>query len=464
MIGLPYRPIHEQIVLGTCLKHEDVLFRLINRDDIEFGVEDHQLIWGGLQTMVERKLKYTQGTLETILPTEGWKGRAYLEKLYGKAEKDNIEYHLKQMQWDLIRIRLFSGDVAQLVNLLKDEKEDPNNAKQLTEKIGRALTLTDDDDSMVNNQMLIAKVQATLRARRIAKANFRTSGFPVLDMNLEEGFADRRLSVIAATSSTGKTTLMLNLARKQAMENDIKVGILAWEGGIQAAIDNMCAAQLGIPLSKFLKYAKKITDDEQDRIDDYVAELLGNDNLKFLKPPPKTIFRGAPWDVTNRLLDWVEDKFNRWGRDVIFWDLFLKKFPETAPDKVTQALNRVGDMIEEDGGSVNSHICLLHQINLKILEERKDKRPTRDVLKGTGTWVENPDLVLTLYRPALHEPGIEDDTLEITCWKQRRGPWPWRVLMDWDGPRVNVSGGKRVGMHVQGEGNNYKPRKYGSKV
>ena len=448
---LSYSPLHEQIVLGTCLKYEEVLLKFIGRADIEFGVEDHKLIWAGLQTMAERKLKYTPGTLETILPKAGWQGRSYLEKLYKLAEKENVEYHLKRMVWDQTRLVLFSGNVAKLTNVLKDTKEEPETARKLAEDILGTLAVTRDDDPIVKNKPLIAKVQATYRARRIAKPNFRTSGYKSLDLNLDEGFADRRVSVIAATPSTGKTTFMLNLAKKQAMENDIKVGILAWEGGIQSSIDTMCASHLGIPLSKFLKFANRINDEEQKNIDDFVANLLGTENLLFLKPPPNRFMRGSPWDVTARVLDWAEDQFSRWGRDVIYWDLFLKKIPASTPDQVTQALNRIQSMNEDDGGSVNSHICLLHQINLKILEERNDKRPTRDVLKGTGAWVENPDLVLTLYRPAIHEPELEDNVLEVTCWKQRRGQWPWRMTMDWNGPTVNISGGQRMNMRVPHE-------------
>jgi replicative DNA helicase len=84
-------------------------------------------------------------------------------------------------------------------------------------------------------------------------------------------------------------------------------------------------------------------------------------------------------------------------------------------------------------------MCLLHQLLLKEVERRQDKRPTRDVLKGTAGYLEAPDLVLTVYRPALYEPGVTDNIIEIDCLKQRSGPWPWRVTAKWEGEYVRIS-------------------------
>jgi replicative DNA helicase len=339
-----YSPKNEQIVLGTCLRYRDVLEKLSTNKDLTFVVEAHQIIWGGLQTLLERRLKYTPGTLESILPPEGWQGKKYLEKLYRMAERENYEFHLERMAWDQVRVDLFRDDVAQLTNLLKDATASPAEARRFVKTIDTKLTEMHDESPIARNDHLIAKAQATFRARRIAGPNFRGSGFEAIDRELDEGFANHRISALAATPSTGKTAGMLNIAKRQALHNDIKVGILAWEGGMQSAIDLMCASELKIPLPKILKFAKRITDEEQERIDDFIDTLLGNDNLKFLKPPPKRLYRGAPWDVTRRVLDWVEEQFSKWDRDVIYWDLFLKKLPSSTPEMVTQALDRVQDI------------------------------------------------------------------------------------------------------------------------
>lgn len=445
---LKYSPKHEQIVLGTCLRHENVLHKLAKRNDVVFSVNDHKIIWAGLQVLVERKLKYTPGTLETILPIEGWQGRSYLEKLTRMAEIENVDYHLDRMRWDQIRLSLYSEDVAELVNLCKDSRAKSTDARRLAKTIHDKLSSVQAEDPLVNNKQLVAKVQATHRARRVAGSTFRPSGFQAIDANLVEGFADHRLSVIAATPSTGKTTFMLNIAKEQALKHGVKVGILAWEGGMQAALDTMVSSGLKIKHERLIKFARVIKDEEQQNIDDFVSNLLQDDKILFLKPPPNNTMKGSPWDVNNRVLDWTEEQFTRWvDRHVIYWDLFLKKLPARSPEHVSVALDRVAGMIDSEEGSVNAHICLLHQINLKILEERSDKRPTRDVLKGSGSWVETPDLVIALYRPALYEPGVADNILDVTCLKQRRGPWPWRVEMDWDGSIVCVSGGRSAPMN-----------------
>jgi len=181
--------------------------------------------------------------------------------------------------------------------------------------------------------------------------------------------------------------------------------------------------------------------EEQAQIDDYVAELLQDDKIAFLKNPPDSVTRGNKWDVNDRVLDWVESELDKWDRDIIYWDLFEKRFVDVSPQAQTNALNRVQRMVKPD--RLNIHMVMLHQLNLKEVERREDQRPTRDALKGSTAYVDVPDLVLGLYRPAVYDPGVQDNIIEIICLKQRKGPWPWKVICKWQGKYTRITGGRQ---------------------
>jgi replicative DNA helicase len=434
MEKLKYSPKHEQIVIGTMLKDRKLRKELVNNlTSGEFHTTRHKVIFAGLVSMVHSNLDYTPATLMTLLPESDWGGREYLEKLEKMGNANNIQHHINQMRWDIARVQTFEDLVPQLATELKDPLAEREEVIQLVDDIKSKLESTTSNSPYESGRGLANQHGATLLARKVG-ASFRTSGYIDMDKKLVHGFAPGKLSVIAGTPSAGKSTLAANMARRQS--NKWKIGFLAWESGSLDTIDIFVASGLKIKLEKLIKLAHMLSDEEQEQIDDYTATLLGDDKISFLKEPPDEIYEGPPWEVMKRILDWTFSKIDNWGRDIIYWDLFEKRFPTTEPAHILLALNRVQREIKAD--RLNVHMCLLHQLLLKEVERRQDKRPTRDVLKGTAGYLENPDLVLTVYRPALYEPGVEDNVIEIDCLKQRSGPWPWRMIGRWEGPYVRI--------------------------
>lgn len=457
MEKLKYSPKHEQIVLGTMLKDRVIRKNLANTlTASEFHTARHKTIFAGIVSMVRANLDYTPATLETLLPDTDLGGREYLDKIEKMGNVNNIDHHVQQMRWDVARVQTFEDLVPQLATELKDPRADREDVLQLANDIKARLERSGGENPYEEGTGLASQHSATLLARNVG-VTFRTSGYMEMDKKLVYGFAPGKLSVIAGTPSAGKSTLAANMGRKQSKK--WKIGFLAWESGSLDAIDIFVASGLKIPLEKLIKLAHMLTEEEQRNIDDYVAETLGDDQISFLKEPPDEIFEGAPWDVNRRVLDWVFSKIEGWNRDIIYWDLFEKRFPATSPEHILLALNRVQREIKAD--RLNVHMCLLHQLLLKEVERRQDKRPTRDVLKGTAGYLEAPDLVLTVYRPALYEPGVEDNVIEIDCLKQRAGPWPWRMLAKWRGEFVSISGmreGKPIVVKQESSKGDYRNR------
>ena len=99
------------------------------------------------------------------------------------------------------------------------------------------------------------------------------------------------------------------------------------------------------------------------------------------------------------------------------------------------------------------HAILLAQQRLKDVEQRTDKRPTREGIMGSSEWVQIADTILALHRPALFK-AIADDKLELVVWKQRKGPWPLCVEFDWDPEFGSIEGGRSMPFQHIGEQSN----------
>lgn len=430
-------------------KHRVRLTKLLSPR--EFYVRVHKQLFSGMTEMTRAKLDYTPPTLMTFMPETSWGGYEYLEKLENLGQDKNVDHHVNAMRWDIARVEAFEIIVPELITDLKDPRMSPDEVIQTSKRLYEHLKTSQNETAVISGEALRTRHSASILARRVG-VTFRTSGFMPIDQKLTSGFASGKLTVIAGAPSSGKTTLALNMAKRQSKK--WKVGYLAWESGIEDALDIICASELKIPLEKLAKLAHLLTDDEQEAIDDYIATITENENFSFLKQPPRDILKGNLWEANDRVLDWVEAEIEKWDVDIIYWDLFEKRLPGRKPEQISNAVDRVQEMIAPD--RLNIHACLLHQLLLKEVEKRKDKRPTRDALKGSAGYVEAPDLVLGAYRPAIYELGVDDNVIEISCLKQRKGPFPWRMIHRWNGKYGRISGGREGAIIVKEEpGNDY---------
>lgn len=411
-----------------------------------FFVSQHRAIFAALTELVDRELSYTPSTLKSFMPADdSWGGVEYLDKLERMAIKENLDYHISKAKWDSVRNTLLTNKIPELQAMLQDPRVD--QSEMYKKWIGLASTITPESQALVlSGTAHIARYQATLYARQ-SGMNTRTTGYMALDKKLTSPCNPGWISVIAAAPSIGKTTFALNMATRQARK--WRVGYLPWESGAVAATDIICASQLKIPLYKLLKNPEYITKEEHLKIEELLDGLFNkNNNFSFLPKPPKSVtLQKSSWTINDAVLDWLNDVLKEWQIDILYWDLFEKKFADRQPQAIAWALDRVQEIAQDRG----VHFSLLHQITLKDAEKQQDKRPTRANLKGSGAYIEVPDFVFGLYRRAVYEQGIEDTELELYCLKQRLGAWPFKIIFDWEGKYCRVSGGRERQLTCLGE-------------
>ena len=441
---------HEQIILGSMLADKPTREAMITRMNAgDFTAPRHRAIFAALEEMQNAKLDYVPATLKTFLPPnqDDWGGTPYLMKLEEMHSEGNVEHHIERSRWDGARAAILNESLSEFEVALKDPRLDIDEGLMLLKRMEEKIKDARSHTAVMNGKAVAARYMATLYAREDT-GHIRSTGYLALDRKITNPFARGYITIITAAPSIGKTSFALNMAKRQARK--WKIGILAWESGNVAATDIMVSSELGIPLTTLVKYPDKLTRDERNKIDELLEILYVKDEqLSFLKRPPKSIFRDfkGPWEVNDKVLDWFSSELPAWGRDIIYWDLFEKMLPDRRPAAISWALDRAQEIAQEYG----VHLALLHQVTFKELEKQKDKRPSRGYLKGSGGYIEVPDMVFALYRRAVYEPGIDDDELDIYCLKQRIGPWPWRVVCEWDGEMCQITGGRDAQLTIMND-------------
>ncbi len=96
------------------------------------------------------------------------------------------------------------------------------------------------------------------------------------------------------------------------------------------------------------------------------------------------------------------------------------------------------------------HVIMAHQQRHKDVEQRSDKRPTREGIKGSGAWLETAHNVFAPHIPAKWK-RVPDDKFEVFILKQRDGDWPLGIEFEWEPEYGRITGGRDIPYGFGGE-------------
>lgn len=229
--------------------------------------------------------------------------------------------------------------------------------------------------------------------------------------------------------------LALGLARQGR-----RVLYAAWEPGEGMTIELAACISLGWSRSVLLDGA--LSEEQLATIGRRMADI--GKRVTFMDNP---FFRrdGQGKPSNERNLDIIEEHVAASRADVFIADLWERCLESDRPEDEKRALFRQQAMVKDLG----AHAVLLAQ-QRKDVEQRADKRPTREGIKGSGAWFEVADNLFGTHRPALWK-AVPDDKIEIAVLKQRWGKWPLCVEFAWDPDRGMISGGRSVAYEHAGE-------------
>lgn len=441
-------PLNEQVVwaaaiIGPPETRKQLTDRLAPDD---FLTDEHRVLWQGVRETARRGLSADPTTIAKL--AGGDVDVAYvLDVLRQRAEPPDartLDFHVGRLLWDRQRHAAMAGPVAQLLDAL-ERGDDPDRVRSLSRAVAGTFDGWGDRRYLHDSDEIVRAQVADVRQRMAGHAVY-PYGLAGLDFfepdNVTGGLAPRRrlipgaapgqVTVVTGVPGAGKSTftarLTLGLARQK---RHVLYG--AWEMRGGETLELLACLSLGWSRTDLIE--GRIGDEQLGQLEGRMREI--GRYVRFLANPFK---RRAGERASNaRNLDLVQGYIADSGCEVFVADLWKRCLAEARPEDEEDALYRQQAMAEE----LNVHCILLQQQRSKDIEQRPDKRPTREGIKGSGAWTEVADTILGVHRPALWK-AQDDVVLEVDVLKQRRGKWPLAVEFDWEADRGAISGGRSV--------------------
>jgi replicative DNA helicase len=419
----PYDLENERAVIVACLVDPSSRRRAVGSvSPVDFQGSRYRSIYKAIVECERKGVEPDQDAIAVLSDGADYGGLEFLQMLFGLTSTKNIELHLARLRRDSARLQIRTQSLPELTELLSDRTVEHTECIKQAAEILNALRVT--EGSALDPCKEWVEV---LDARCAGGRHFVSTGYAPLDSELVEGFAAGNVSVIAGRTSNGKSTFVTDAVRRLlAGVVKPKILVVPLEIGRLRFIDKLVSSATLIETNKLRKFPEELTLEERDTIRQSVHKLLGTDDrLTVVDNPFFNLSKKSGRWGNEEALDKIEEILAEGGYDLTIWDLFQRSLSTITPNDVETALVRVQHMARRYG----THFVIVHQISRKV-EERKDKRPRIDDLKGSGGYEEIPDLILLLHRERAYKKFMENDEIEINIGKQRDGPAGRTMIAD----------------------------------
>ena len=473
-IRIAHSPVSEQVVLAASCADDEaraVAATKLPRPDF-FLSKEHPPIWEALLEMQRKNLPFDEATLLRI-------GGDRIDVRYARdllrlrpdpVDAETLAHHVGRVRWDRQRAVAVKGPVSALVEALRDPSSAPARVAALAKHAAESLSGGGEASFLRDGGDVARRLASELRRRQEGTPVW-PYGVPGLDVYEEgarngkgedvsgrprmlPGAAPGQVTVLTALSGSGKSTVVAHLILGLAMNQGRRVLYGAWEPGDVEGLELLTLVDLGWSRTDLTE--GNLSSEDVVKFEERAHEIA---KVVRIMENPFAKERGQK-ETNEGNLDLIHQHVADSGCEVFVADMWDYCLVDDQPERVKRALRRQRAMVDE----AKVHAILLAQQRLKDVEQRADKRPTREGIMGSSEWVQIADTILALHRPALFK-AMEDDKLEAVIWKQRKGPWPLCVEFDWDPEFGSIEGGKSVPFqHVGEQGNDFdammaKPKK-----
>lgn len=448
--------VNEQVILAAALVDDALRKDLVRRLAPEcFLTPPHPSAWAALRELDRKNLAYDPAAIRRIAPDVDVNYLASLEQARPDPPS-NIEWHVDALLWDKQRATASTGPVASLLEALRDQRAEPERVRALARHVGSSFDGQTGREMLHDTDVLVTQQIADVRQRVAGRAlyPFGIRGLDKYDVADEHGQYPPRLlpgaapggiTIITGVPGGGKSTLACHIALGLGSQGrPVLYGAWEMQGG--PTLELMACFILGWSRSKLQTGAgpsgASLTEEELGKLAATMRSV--GKTVRFMKNP----FRRSVGEKRSneKNLDLVQNIIADSGCEVFIADLWRRCLVNSKPEEEEEALFRQQAMVEE----MRVHAIIVHQQRFKDLEQRPDKRPTREGMKGSGAYVEVADTMIGVHRPSLFK-RVDDNTLEVFILKQRYGKWPLGIEFDWNAEYGSIDGGRSIEYDQPGE-------------
>lgn len=448
-------PLNERVVLAGELRSADYRRDFVRKIPADAMLTpEHAAVQAAIIESENRKLEPTPSLLARL--SNGAVDVRYVEELIAGypdvPAEPTFKHAVDELLWDRHKHVVATGPISSLIEVM-GKGDPPERVRAVARQVAQSFDGWGDRRHLHDARELVRSQVADLRERMMGRAVY-PYGIPGLDyydpqaakdrgekpeMRMLPGAKPGEVTVVTGLSGSGKSTtvarIVLGLIRQKR-----KVLYGAWEMSGGVTIELLAILSLGWSRSKMTKGL--FGNEELREIETRMLAI--SEYVTFLKNPFRLgIGGGKPSNERN--LDLVAGYVADSGCQVAVFDLWKRCLVSDDPADEEQALYRQQAIGEELG----VHSILVQQQRLKDVEQRPDKRPTREGIKGSGAWVEVGDTIIGVHNPAKWKP-VPEDTLELDVLKQRYGKWPLAIEFDWDPDCGKITGGTSVEYDIVG--------------
>uniref|UniRef100_UPI0039C681B7 replicative DNA helicase n=1 Tax=Nostoc sp. CCY0012 TaxID=1056123 RepID=UPI0039C681B7 len=259
----------------------------------------------------------------------------------------------------------------------------------------------------------LANTFSEIEARHAGTASPAIStGFYDFDNLLGGGFRRKRLYVLAARPSVGKSALAGNLALHVSQISQLPVTIFSLEMSQDEYVQRLLSSESGIENS-FLETGR-LSDNQWQPLSHAVGQL--SEQPIFINDhscPSLTEIRSQVRRVAAQY----------GGVSLVVVD-YLQLLTEATDSRfnMTQRVGQISRGLKRLAKDLDVPVLALAQLNREV-ESRNDKRPLLSDLRDSGAVEQDSDVVIMLYRDDIYNPDTPDRGIsELIVRKQRNGP------------------------------------------
>ena len=407
----------EEAVLGCILINPDAYFEVapfLKPDD--FYLHKHRWIWDAIVRLHDQRLPVDTLTLSSELERQSQLaevgGTAYLARLLTSVPTSlHAEAYGRIIEREATRRRLMEAATT-IAKLALEEDRDINDVVNDAESTVFAVS----ERKLTKDITPLREALSTYydRVKYLSEHNNELLGVPTGFIDLDKlmgGLQKSDLLIIAGRPGSGKTGLMLNVAKNAAQTYHKHVAVFSLEMSNDQLVQRLMAQETGID-SRRLRLGE--LRDEEWPLFVQAAGVLSEAQI-FLDDTPG--ITPTQLRAKCRRLD------QEFGLDLVIVDYLQLMQGDRRNDNRVQEVSDISRKLKLLARELNVPVLAGAQLS-RAVEQRQDKRPILSDLRESGSLEQDSDIVMFIHRPDMYETNAEarSNIAELIVAKHRNGP------------------------------------------